>query len=209
MPDQISVSEFVAETHEDYKAPTASSFTTRTAQCRNTVAAIEEVSGSLGGAGREARAAGIALRPGDPLGFRAWCPMPSARHLRPHPGKVSGPPEPDAAGPAVPNTEALCSLRGGSGERLLGHLGPFLGTLLSAPISLAGFQVLCSQPRRGQLQLQSPWLLRAGDPCELCGPGVMGLPAQTSPTCSRSGPAGAAVRSEPTSSADPGDPEAA
>ncbi|XP_036191290.1 arf-GAP with SH3 domain, ANK repeat and PH domain-containing protein 2 isoform X5 [Myotis myotis] len=42
MPDQISVSEFVAETHEDYKAPTASSFTTRTAQCRHTVAAIEE-----------------------------------------------------------------------------------------------------------------------------------------------------------------------
>ncbi|XP_038628012.1 arf-GAP with SH3 domain, ANK repeat and PH domain-containing protein 2 isoform X3 [Tachyglossus aculeatus] len=42
MPDQISVSEFVAETHEDYKAPTASSFATRTAQCRNTVAAIEE-----------------------------------------------------------------------------------------------------------------------------------------------------------------------
>ncbi|XP_064151082.1 arf-GAP with SH3 domain, ANK repeat and PH domain-containing protein 2 isoform X3 [Loxodonta africana] len=45
MPDQISVSEFVAETHEDYKAPTASSFTTRTAQCRNTVAAIEETFG--------------------------------------------------------------------------------------------------------------------------------------------------------------------
>ncbi|XP_036013477.1 uncharacterized protein LOC668525 isoform X3 [Mus musculus] len=43
MPDQISVSEFVAETHEDYKAPTASSFTTRTAQCRDTVAAIEEI----------------------------------------------------------------------------------------------------------------------------------------------------------------------
>ncbi|XP_036013479.1 uncharacterized protein LOC668525 isoform X5 [Mus musculus] len=43
MPDQISVSEFVAETLEDYMAPTASSFTTRTAQCRNTVAAIEEV----------------------------------------------------------------------------------------------------------------------------------------------------------------------
>ncbi|KAM5143641.1 arf-GAP with SH3 domain, ANK repeat and PH domain-containing protein 2 isoform 3-T3 [Callospermophilus lateralis] len=42
MPDQISVSEFVAETLEDYKAPTASSFTTRTAHCRNTVAAIEE-----------------------------------------------------------------------------------------------------------------------------------------------------------------------
>eukprot|EP00072_Mus_musculus_P068997 XP_017170760.1 PREDICTED: zinc finger protein 431-like isoform X1 [Mus musculus] len=42
MPDQISVSEFVAEALEDYMAPTASSFTTRTAQCRNTVAAIEE-----------------------------------------------------------------------------------------------------------------------------------------------------------------------
>lgn len=51
MPDQISVSEFVAETHEDYKAPTASSFTTRTAQCRNTVAAIEEVR-APGGPGR-------------------------------------------------------------------------------------------------------------------------------------------------------------
>ncbi|XP_036013620.1 arf-GAP with SH3 domain, ANK repeat and PH domain-containing protein 2-like isoform X2 [Mus musculus] len=43
MPDQISVSEFVAETLEDYMAPTASSFTTRTAQCWDTVAAIEEV----------------------------------------------------------------------------------------------------------------------------------------------------------------------
>ncbi|XP_060643836.1 arf-GAP with SH3 domain, ANK repeat and PH domain-containing protein 2 isoform X2 [Anolis sagrei] len=42
MPDQISVSEFVSETNEDYKAPTASNFTTRMAQCRNTVAAIEE-----------------------------------------------------------------------------------------------------------------------------------------------------------------------
>nr|XP_056712075.1 arf-GAP with SH3 domain, ANK repeat and PH domain-containing protein 2 isoform X2 [Euleptes europaea] len=42
MPDQISVSEFVSETNEDYKAPTASNFTTRLAQCRNTVAAVEE-----------------------------------------------------------------------------------------------------------------------------------------------------------------------
>lgn len=54
MLDQISVSEFVAETLEDYKAPTASCFTTGTAQCRNTAAAIEEVSGSLAGARREA-----------------------------------------------------------------------------------------------------------------------------------------------------------
>lgn len=42
MPDQITVSEFVAETNEDYKAPTASSFTSRMGQCKNTVAAIEE-----------------------------------------------------------------------------------------------------------------------------------------------------------------------
>ena len=110
MLDQISVSEFVAETLEDYKAPTASSFTTRTAQCRDTVAAIEEVSGSVARAGQEARVAGIALRPGHLLGFRAWCPIPSALRLRPHLGKVSGTPKQDAAGPAVPDTEALCSL---------------------------------------------------------------------------------------------------
>ncbi|XP_062894016.1 arf-GAP with SH3 domain, ANK repeat and PH domain-containing protein 2a [Mobula hypostoma] len=42
MPDQITVSEFVAETNEDYKSPTASSFTTKMSQCRNTVAALEE-----------------------------------------------------------------------------------------------------------------------------------------------------------------------
>lgn len=43
MPDQITVSEFVAETNEDYKSPTASIFTTRMSHCRNTVAALEEV----------------------------------------------------------------------------------------------------------------------------------------------------------------------
>uniref|UniRef100_A0A8C4SCX6 ArfGAP with SH3 domain, ankyrin repeat and PH domain 2a n=1 Tax=Erpetoichthys calabaricus TaxID=27687 RepID=A0A8C4SCX6_ERPCA len=42
MPDLISISEFVSETNEDYKSPTASNFTTRMAQCRNTVAALEE-----------------------------------------------------------------------------------------------------------------------------------------------------------------------
>uniref|UniRef100_A0A674BJK3 ArfGAP with SH3 domain, ankyrin repeat and PH domain 2a n=1 Tax=Salmo trutta TaxID=8032 RepID=A0A674BJK3_SALTR len=42
MPDQITVSEFVAETNEDYKAPTASNFTTRMSHCRNTVSALEE-----------------------------------------------------------------------------------------------------------------------------------------------------------------------
>uniref|UniRef100_A0A7N6AH02 ArfGAP with SH3 domain, ankyrin repeat and PH domain 2b n=1 Tax=Anabas testudineus TaxID=64144 RepID=A0A7N6AH02_ANATE len=43
MPEQISVSEFIAETNEDYKAPTTSSFTTRMSHCRNAVAALEEV----------------------------------------------------------------------------------------------------------------------------------------------------------------------
>lgn len=46
MPDQITVSEFVAETNEDYKSPTASNFTTRMSHCRNTVSALEEVSGT-------------------------------------------------------------------------------------------------------------------------------------------------------------------
>ncbi|KAJ8274990.1 hypothetical protein COCON_G00096150 [Conger conger] len=43
MPDLISVLEFMAETNEDYKAPTTSNFTTRMCHCRNTVAALEEV----------------------------------------------------------------------------------------------------------------------------------------------------------------------
>ncbi|XP_033967271.1 arf-GAP with SH3 domain, ANK repeat and PH domain-containing protein 2a isoform X2 [Pseudochaenichthys georgianus] len=42
MPEQITVSEFVAETNEDYKSPTASNFTTRMSHCRNTVSALEE-----------------------------------------------------------------------------------------------------------------------------------------------------------------------
>ncbi|ROL51864.1 Arf-GAP with SH3 domain, ANK repeat and PH domain-containing protein 2 [Anabarilius grahami] len=42
MPDQITVAEFVAETNEDYKSPTASNFTTRMTHCRNTVTALEE-----------------------------------------------------------------------------------------------------------------------------------------------------------------------
>lgn len=62
MPDQISVSEFVSETNEDYKSPTASNFTTRMAQCRNTVAAIEEVSPGRGGAA--GRGAGCVARSG-------------------------------------------------------------------------------------------------------------------------------------------------
>uniref|UniRef100_A0A4W6CK04 ArfGAP with SH3 domain, ankyrin repeat and PH domain 1a n=1 Tax=Lates calcarifer TaxID=8187 RepID=A0A4W6CK04_LATCA len=43
MPDQISVSEFLWETTEDYNSPTTSSFTTRLQSCRNTVSILEEV----------------------------------------------------------------------------------------------------------------------------------------------------------------------
>ncbi|XP_061667444.1 arf-GAP with SH3 domain, ANK repeat and PH domain-containing protein 2-like isoform X2 [Syngnathoides biaculeatus] len=43
MPDVMSVSEFIAECNDDYKAPTTSSFSTRMAHCRNSVAALEEV----------------------------------------------------------------------------------------------------------------------------------------------------------------------
>ena len=68
MPDQISVSEFVAETLEDYKAPTASSFTTGTAQCRNTMAAIEEVNYTL-----------LGFRPRS-TGDLPVCAKPSAPH---------------------------------------------------------------------------------------------------------------------------------
>ncbi|RVE56205.1 hypothetical protein OJAV_G00233770 [Oryzias javanicus] len=42
MPDLISVSDFVTETNEDFKAPTTSSFTTRMPECRSTVTALEE-----------------------------------------------------------------------------------------------------------------------------------------------------------------------
>ncbi|KAJ8272693.1 hypothetical protein GJAV_G00092320 [Gymnothorax javanicus] len=42
MPDQISVSEFLSVTTEDYNSPTTSSFTTRLQNCRNTVNVLEE-----------------------------------------------------------------------------------------------------------------------------------------------------------------------
>uniref|UniRef100_A0A3B4TD66 ArfGAP with SH3 domain, ankyrin repeat and PH domain 2b n=1 Tax=Seriola dumerili TaxID=41447 RepID=A0A3B4TD66_SERDU len=42
MPELISVTEFIAETNEDYKAPTTSNFTTRMSHCRNAVAGLEE-----------------------------------------------------------------------------------------------------------------------------------------------------------------------
>ncbi|XP_072426846.1 arf-GAP with SH3 domain, ANK repeat and PH domain-containing protein 1-like isoform X2 [Chiloscyllium punctatum] len=42
MPDQISVSEFIAETTEDYNSPTTSSFTTKLLNCRNTASLLEE-----------------------------------------------------------------------------------------------------------------------------------------------------------------------
>ncbi|KAM9435974.1 arf-GAP with SH3 domain, ANK repeat and PH domain-containing protein 2b isoform 2-T2 [Clarias gariepinus] len=42
MPDQLTVSEFMDITTEDYKAPTTSIFTTRMGHCRNTVTGLEE-----------------------------------------------------------------------------------------------------------------------------------------------------------------------
>lgn len=87
MPDQISVSEFIAETTEDYNSPTTSSFTTRLHNCRNTVTLLEEV----GRAGTPAvrarrcrRAAG-----GSPLGAgRKGTRGPGAPHpLRQPPGE--------------------------------------------------------------------------------------------------------------------------
>lgn len=47
MPDQLTVTEFMDITHEDYKAPTTSIFSTRMGHCRNTVAGLEEVSQSV------------------------------------------------------------------------------------------------------------------------------------------------------------------
>lgn len=69
MPDQISVSEFIAETTEDYNSPTTSSFTTRLHNCRNTVTLLEEVGGGL--------ATGWAGALGS-LGTRGATPPPAA-----------------------------------------------------------------------------------------------------------------------------------
>ncbi|KAM5286177.1 arf-GAP with SH3 domain, ANK repeat and PH domain-containing protein 1-like [Hipposideros larvatus] len=41
-PDQISVSEFIAETTEDCRSPTTSSFTTHMQSCKNTITLLEE-----------------------------------------------------------------------------------------------------------------------------------------------------------------------
>lgn len=42
MPEQITVSEFLSETWDDYKSPTTSAFTKRMSHCRNTVSTLEE-----------------------------------------------------------------------------------------------------------------------------------------------------------------------
>lgn len=44
MPGLISVNEFVEESREDVSSPTTSTFVSRMSQCRQTVAALEEVS---------------------------------------------------------------------------------------------------------------------------------------------------------------------
>lgn len=44
MPGLILVNEFVDETREDYNSPTTSTFVSRMADCRQTIANLEEVS---------------------------------------------------------------------------------------------------------------------------------------------------------------------
>lgn len=43
MPGLILVNEFVDETREDYNSPTTSTFVSRMADCRQTIANLEEV----------------------------------------------------------------------------------------------------------------------------------------------------------------------
>lgn len=43
MPGLIGVCEFVEETREDHNSPTTSTFVMRMPQCRQTIAALEEV----------------------------------------------------------------------------------------------------------------------------------------------------------------------
>lgn len=43
MPSQITISEFVEETRDDYNSPITSTFVSRMPQCRNTISALEEV----------------------------------------------------------------------------------------------------------------------------------------------------------------------
>lgn len=126
MPDQISVSEFVSETNEDYKSPTASNFTTRMAQCRNTVAAIEEVSPGRGGAaGRGAGCAapsGLAARRGGSREQGATG-AGSCRSLSP-PGPEERPRLPLRGNGARPGGEGKEKERGGGTAEVLLPPGP-------------------------------------------------------------------------------------
>lgn len=47
MPELIAVNEFVKESWDDYNSPTTSNFVPRMGHCRNSVSALEEVSGVL------------------------------------------------------------------------------------------------------------------------------------------------------------------
>lgn len=62
MPEQLSVSEFVAVTSEDLSSPLVSGFATKMQKCRGAVGALEEVSGAGGGGGvGDARRGGCSL----------------------------------------------------------------------------------------------------------------------------------------------------
>lgn len=79
MPDQISVSEFIAETTEDYNSPTTSSFTTRLHNCRNTVTLLEEVS-------RQRPGSWVGWGPGEPGVWGSHTPL--RQFVRPPPGPL-------------------------------------------------------------------------------------------------------------------------
>lgn len=111
MPDQISVSEFIAETTEDYNSPTTSSFTTRLHNCRNTVTLLEEV-----GRGRRAP-----REPAEP-------PLAAAARLAWHP--IAWIPEPGTFGAAGPHPlrDPRSRVQGGPGVCSL-RLPPMPGVL--------------------------------------------------------------------------------
>lgn len=81
MPDQISVSEFIAETTEDYNSPTTSSFTTRLHNCRNTVTLLEEVS-------RRRPGSWVGWGPGEPGVWGSHTPLRQCVRPPPRPPAV-------------------------------------------------------------------------------------------------------------------------
>ena len=160
MPDQISVSEFVAETLEDYKAPTAENYHTRTAQCRNTVAAVEEVSGSVARTGREDRAAPWAPGRLPRLVPDTQCPPPA-----PTPGKSFW--SPKAGRSRTSSARHRSPLFPALGRGCLATLGLFFGNAPLFPFPTQGFRFFA--PILGEVNFS----------CRVCGGFEPGTPASS------------------------------